>query len=74
MSELNGDRARFRKDRKRKLLHRQRIQSLLAELQKRASGGSSAPGGQNTVTSRRRNARSAFLALRGRRTPTPTGD
>jgi len=28
MSERNGDRARFQKDRKRKLLRRQRIQAL----------------------------------------------
>jgi len=30
MSQRNGDRARFHKDRKRKLRHRQRIQTLLA--------------------------------------------
>jgi hypothetical protein len=35
MSELNGDRARFQKDRKRKLHRRQRIQSLVAQLRKR---------------------------------------
>jgi hypothetical protein len=29
MSRRNGDRARFQKDRKRKMLHRQRIQELL---------------------------------------------
>ena len=32
MSERNGDRARFQKDRKRKLRHRQRIAALLAGL------------------------------------------
>jgi hypothetical protein len=32
MSERNGDRARYHKCRKRKLLHRQRIQALLARL------------------------------------------
>jgi len=32
MSELNGDRARFQKDRKRKLRHRQRIQTYLTAL------------------------------------------
>ena len=32
MSEQNGDRARFQKDRKRKLRHRQRIQTLLTAL------------------------------------------
>ena len=31
MSERNGDRARFHKDRKRKLRHRQRIQALMNE-------------------------------------------
>jgi len=36
MSERNGDRARFHKDRKRKLHHRQRIQALMALLRKRA--------------------------------------
>ena len=30
MSERNGDRARFQKNRKRKLRHRQRIQKLAA--------------------------------------------
>jgi hypothetical protein len=34
MSERNGDRARFHKDRKRKLLHRRRIQLLTAALRK----------------------------------------
>jgi len=29
MSARNGDRARFHKDRKRKLLHRQRVQTLV---------------------------------------------
>lgn len=36
MSARNGDRARFNKDRKRKLLHRRRIQALVALLKKRA--------------------------------------
>jgi len=36
MSERNGDRARFHKDRKRKLHHRQRIQALTAALRERA--------------------------------------
>jgi hypothetical protein len=31
MSRRNGDRARFQKERKRKMLRRQRLQSLLAE-------------------------------------------
>jgi hypothetical protein len=32
MSERNGDRARFQKNRKRKLLHRQRIRAVLSGL------------------------------------------
>jgi hypothetical protein len=32
MSELNGDKARFQKNRKRKLKNRQRIRALLARL------------------------------------------
>jgi len=35
MSERNGDRARFNKDRKRKLHHRQRIQALVMKLRTR---------------------------------------
>jgi len=35
MSELNGDRARFQKNRVRKLLHRQRIHALAAGMQNR---------------------------------------
>jgi hypothetical protein len=35
MSERNGDRARFQKNRKHKLHHRQRIRALEAELRKR---------------------------------------
>jgi len=36
MSARNGDRARFHKDRKRKLQHRQRIHALVAGQRKRA--------------------------------------
>jgi hypothetical protein len=42
MSRRNGDRARFQKNRKRKLLHRQRIQTLKAALKIRAAGATSA--------------------------------
>jgi hypothetical protein len=35
MSERNGDRARFQKNRKRKLLHRQRIHAMLLALRQR---------------------------------------
>lgn len=37
MSERNGDRARFQKDRKRKLLRRQRLQALRASLREKAA-------------------------------------
>jgi hypothetical protein len=36
MSALNGDRARFRKNRRRKLAHRQRIWALMARLRAEA--------------------------------------
>jgi hypothetical protein len=36
MSERNGDRARFHKDRQRKLAHRRRIRARLAALKTRA--------------------------------------
>jgi hypothetical protein len=35
MSKLNGDRARFNKDRKRKLLRRARLHLVMARLRKR---------------------------------------
>jgi hypothetical protein len=41
MSARNGDRARFQKDRKRRLLHRQRIAALMTRLRERA--GASLP-------------------------------
>jgi hypothetical protein len=41
MSRRNGDRARFQKDRKRKLRHRQRIQALTAALRARAKDDTS---------------------------------
>jgi hypothetical protein len=48
MSALNGDRARFNKDRKRKLLHRQQIQALAERLRKRIEepAPSGAPSGR----------------------------
>jgi hypothetical protein len=42
MSARNGDRARFQKDRKRKMLRRQRIQALKAAVRERAEAK---PGG-----------------------------
>jgi hypothetical protein len=38
MSRRNGDRARFQKDRKRKLRRRQRIQAMIARISVRAEG------------------------------------
>jgi len=39
VSRRNGDRARFHKDLKRKRLHRQRIQALMAARRKKAAEG-----------------------------------
>jgi hypothetical protein len=41
MSARNGDRARFHKDRKRKLLHRQRVEALVAGQRKRRDDAAS---------------------------------
>jgi hypothetical protein len=43
MSKRNGDRARFQKDRKRKMRHRERIQALVAGVRKKSVGDASAP-------------------------------
>jgi len=43
MSERNGDRARFQKDRRRKLLRRQRLQALKAAVRQRAEAKSGRP-------------------------------
>ena len=40
MSERNGDKARFQKDRKRKLLRRQRVHALMAGVRRRSGGDS----------------------------------
>jgi hypothetical protein len=45
MSERNGDKARFQKDRKRKLLRRQRIHVLMAGLRKRVDEEASSRAG-----------------------------
>jgi hypothetical protein len=47
MSALNGDRARFHKDRKRKLQHRQRIQALAARLRKQSGETNAKPVGKH---------------------------
>jgi hypothetical protein len=41
MSERNGDKARFQKNRKRKLLRRQRLRALAAGLRTSTEGGAS---------------------------------
>ena len=48
MSERNGDRARFQKDRKRKLRHRQRLQEFVKALRAQPL----APVGQAKATGR----------------------
>jgi hypothetical protein len=40
MSKRNGDRARFQKDRKRKMLRRQRLQELIRVLRERPATAS----------------------------------
>jgi len=44
MSRRNGDRARFQKDRKRKLRHRERIQELTKAIAARAAAPASPTG------------------------------
>jgi len=77
MSERNGDRARFQKDRKRKLHHRQRIRALMTELKskKRANEDASA-GPDRSVTMPFTDAasRAASLAMHDEGGPTRTGD
>ena len=48
MSERNGDRARFQKERMRKMLRRQRIQALTAAVQQRKDAASPAPRGDRS--------------------------
>ena len=43
MSEQNGDRARFQKNRKRKVLYRQRVRLLVDRLRKRTDGADGQP-------------------------------
>jgi hypothetical protein len=43
MSKRNGDRARFQKDRKRKMRHRERIQVLVAGVRKKSGEAESGP-------------------------------
>jgi hypothetical protein len=57
MSKRNGDRARFQKDRKRKMRHRERIQALVAGVRKKAgedASGTSEPLAAIPATARPR--------------------
>jgi len=49
MSERNGDRARFHKDRKRKMLRRQRIKVLAMTLRKRTDEHAGAPAASDAA-------------------------
>lgn len=55
MSALNGDRARFQKNRKRKLEQRQRVRLLVARLRKKVGlvGGEPAAPNQSRSTTGR---------------------
>jgi hypothetical protein len=66
MSERNGDRARYQKCRKRKLLHRQRIQALLAGLRK--------PIDERRASDADDASRAASLAMQDEGGPTRSGD
>jgi hypothetical protein len=52
MSERNGDKARFQKNRKRKLLHRQRVRALVAGVRTSTSteGGAAGPRSSSVAT------------------------
>jgi hypothetical protein len=74
MSERNGDRARFQKNRKRKMLHRQRIQALVTARRTKAE---SAPvtGGQGvTVTFTDAATPAASPVLHAEASPARTGN
>jgi hypothetical protein len=43
MSQINGDKARFQKNRKRKLRQRERVRALAAKLRKGTAPDASAP-------------------------------
>jgi hypothetical protein len=66
MSERNGDRARFHKSRRRKLLHRQRIQALKIRL--RMPTGERRPDVADDAS------RAASLAMHDEGGPTRSGD
>lgn len=75
MSERNGDRARFQKNRKRKLHHRQRIQALVSGLRKTTDEGTSGAADRSvTATFTDAVSRTAPLFMHDEGGPTRTGD
>jgi hypothetical protein len=72
MSQRNGDRARFQKNRKRKLRHRQRIRALVTGLRNRRDAASA----DRSVTVAFTDAASvkASLAMHDEGGPMRTGD
>jgi hypothetical protein len=72
MSQRNGDRARFQKNRKRKLRHRQRIRALVTALQNRRDAASA--GRSVSVTSTDAASVKASLAMHDEGGPLRTGD
>lgn len=75
MSERNGDKARFQKNRKRKLLHRRRLQALMAGVLTRTAGGASAVADRSRVAAVTDAAsRTASLAMQDEGGPTRAGD
>jgi hypothetical protein len=73
MSQRNGDRARFQKNRKRKLRHRQRIRALVTGLRNRRDAAASADRGV-TVTFTDAASVKASLAMHDEGSPMRTGD
>jgi hypothetical protein len=74
MSERNGDKARFQKNRKRKLHHRQRIRALMAGVPKRTGEETGAGDRRGTITVTDTASRAASLAMQDEGGPTRTGD
>ena len=75
MSERNGDKARFQKNRKRSLRQRERTRAFVASVRattnKDASGGASE---RATPTSKEDVSRAASLAMQDEGGPTRSGD
>jgi hypothetical protein len=75
MSERNGDKARFQKNRKRKLRHRQRIRALMAGVRTKSDeDASNAAARSVTATSTDAASRAASLAMQDEGGPTRAGD